>query len=103
MECVLGYSVRFRYFFEEFSVFGRKLGDRTLVLAHLANEVEVVVGVWAFDEFGKGGELVWEGVREDVLLVGLSLVGLKGSEVLHFGAEIYFYAKDILAFINYSD
>lgn len=45
MECVLGYSVRFRYFFEEFSVFGRQLGDRTLVLAHLANEVEVVVGV----------------------------------------------------------
>ena len=86
-------GVMLGYFLKKFSVFDRELRHGTLIFAHLAYEIHVVVGVGALYEFWKGGEFRLKGVREDVLLVGLTLVGLKGCEVVHLGTEILFYEK----------
>ena len=51
LECSAVVGVMLGYLLKKFSVFDRELRDGTLILAHLADEIKVVVGVRALYEF----------------------------------------------------
>jgi hypothetical protein len=51
LECSAVMGVMLGYFLKKFSVFDRELRHGTLIFAHLAYEIYVVVGVGALYEF----------------------------------------------------
>ena len=51
LECLAEWGIIFGYFLKKFLVSDRELRDGTLILAHLADEIKVVVDVRALYEF----------------------------------------------------